>query len=66
MCGKSDFPCHKELLLKERIHSLWEQILSFKGSSHYENVGGLQSHWYTVNPVLSGHSKEDPKICFQD
>ena len=20
----------------------------------------------TVKPVLSGHSKEDPKICFQD
>ena len=26
----SDFPYHKELLLKERIRSLWEQVLSFK------------------------------------
>ena len=29
LCGKSDFPYHKELLLKERFYSLWEQILSF-------------------------------------
>ena len=35
-CGKSDLSYHKELLLKERIHSLWEQILSFKRSSHFE------------------------------
>ena len=34
--GKSDFPYHKELLFKERIRFLWEQILSFKGSSHFE------------------------------
>ena len=27
------FPNHKELLLKERISFLWEQILSFKRSS---------------------------------
>ena len=27
---------YKELLLKERIRSLWEQILSFKRSSHFE------------------------------
>ena len=26
----------KELLLKERIHSHWDQILSFKRSSHFE------------------------------
>ena len=32
----SDFPYHKELLLKERICSLWEQILSFKRSSNFE------------------------------
>ena len=32
----SDFPYHKELLIKERICSLWEQILSFKRSSHFE------------------------------
>ena len=33
---ESDGPYTKELLLKERIHSLWEQILSFKRSSHFE------------------------------
>ena len=27
---------HKELLLKERIRSLWEQIRFFKRSSHFE------------------------------
>ena len=27
---KSDLPYHKELLLNERIRSLWEQILYFK------------------------------------
>ena len=32
----SDFPYHKDLLLKERICTLWEQILSFKRSSHFE------------------------------
>ena len=32
----SDYKYHKELLLKERICSLWEQILSFKRSSHFE------------------------------
>ena len=36
LCGKSDFPYLKELLLKERIRSLWEQILSFKRSSDFE------------------------------
>ena len=29
---KSDFPYDKELFLKERICSLWEQILSLKSS----------------------------------
>ena len=33
---KSDFPYHKELLLKERIHSISEQILSLKRSFHFE------------------------------
>ena len=33
-CDKSDFSYYKELLIKERIRSLWEQILSFKRSSH--------------------------------
>ena len=36
----NDFPNHKEQLLKERIRSLWEQILSFEilsfKSSHFE------------------------------
>ena len=36
MWYKSDFPYLKELLLKERIRSLWEQTLSFKRSSHLE------------------------------
>ena len=36
LCSKSEFPNHKELLLKERIRSLWEQILSFKRSSNFE------------------------------
>ena len=30
------FHTKKELLLKERICSLWEQIRSFMRSSHYE------------------------------
>ena len=30
------FPYLKELLLKKRIRSLWEQILSFKRSSNFE------------------------------
>ena len=32
----SDFPYRKGLLLKVRIRSLFEQILSFKRSSHFE------------------------------
>ena len=32
----SDVPYLKELLLEERICSLWEQILSFKRSSYFE------------------------------
>ena len=35
-CDNIEFPYHKELLLKERISSLWEQILSFKKSSYFE------------------------------
>ena len=34
--GSSPVIYLKELLLKERIRSLWEQILSFKRSSHFE------------------------------
>ena len=33
---KNYFPYHKELFLKERIRSLWKQILSFKRSSRFE------------------------------
>ena len=36
MWYKSDFPYLRELLSKEKIRSLWEQILSFKRSSHFE------------------------------
>ena len=36
MCGRSDFTYHKELLLQERICSLWEQMHSYKRSSHFE------------------------------
>ena len=35
-CGKSDLSYHKELLLKEIIRFLWEQIIFFKRSSHFE------------------------------
>ena len=33
---KVNFHTLKELLLKERIRSLWEQILVFNRSSHFE------------------------------
>ena len=36
LCGKSDFPYHKKLLLKETIRSLLEQILSLKIGSYYK------------------------------
>ena len=35
LCRRSFFTYPKELLVKERICSPWEQILSFKRSSHY-------------------------------
>ena len=35
--SKSGFPYLKELFLKKRIRSLWERILFFKRSSHFEN-----------------------------
>ena len=49
----SDFACHKELLLKERICSLslWEQILSLKRSSHNEK--GLIWREILLEPVLA-------------
>ena len=37
---------HKELLLKERIRSLWEQILSFKRSSHFEKDAIEENHCF--------------------
>ena len=36
LCDISDFLYYKELLIQERIRSLWEQILSFKRSSDFE------------------------------
>ena len=35
---------YKELLIKERIHSLWEQILSLKRSSHFERCAIEENH----------------------
>ena len=49
--GKSDFLLNQELFLKERIRSLWEQILSFKRSSHFE-----KRHTWR-EPLL------DPVVC---
>ena len=51
ICGKSDFPCHKELLLKQMILSLCERILSFKRSSHYEK--GRNWIESRLDPVVS-------------
>ena len=47
------FSYHKELLLKERIRSLWEQILSFKRSSHFEKGWYLKriSAWSSSLPL---------------
>ena len=47
----SDLPYHKELLFKERIRFLWEQILSFKRSSHFEK--GRNSRESLLVPVVS-------------
>ena len=41
---KEIFPYHKELLLKERICSIWEQILSFKRSSPLEREAIEENH----------------------
>ena len=49
--SKRDFPNHKELLLKERIHSLWEQILSFKRSSHFEK--GRNCREFLLDTIVS-------------
>ena len=50
MC-QSDSSYHKELLLKERIRSLWEQILTFKRSSHFEK--GRHGRESLLDPVVS-------------
>ena len=49
--GNSDFPNYKELLKKERICSLWEQILSFKRSSHFDK--GRNWRESMPDPVVS-------------
>ena len=50
MC-KSDSPYHKELLIKERIRSLWEQFLSFKRSSYLEKERNGRESMF--DPVVS-------------
>ena len=50
-CDKSDFSYYKELLIKKRIRSLWEQILSFKRSSHFEK--GRNRRESLFDPVAS-------------
>ena len=47
----SDFPYHKELLIKERIRSLCEQIHSFKRSCHFEK--GRNCRESLPDPVVS-------------
>ena len=42
--SKSEFLHHKELLLKERIRSLWEQI-PFKRTSHFERDVIVENHY---------------------
>ena len=41
----SDCPSHKELLLKERIRSLWERILSFKEVPILKRDAIEENHW---------------------
>ena len=40
--GKNSLPL--ELLLKERISSLWEQIISFQSSSHLKRDAIEENH----------------------
>ena len=42
LCGISEFPYYKELLIKERIRSILEPMLSFKRSSHSEKGRNLR------------------------
>ena len=51
LCGKMDFPNHKQLHLAERIRSLWEQILSFKSSFHFERERNRREP--LLDPTLS-------------
>ena len=46
------FPYYKELLLKERICSIWEQSLSFKRSSHFWKGAQLKKiiAWSSESP----------------
>ena len=46
---------HKELLLKERIRSLWEQILSFKRSAYFGKGTQLK--------IISACSSSLPLMC---
>ena len=50
-CVSSDFPYYKELLIKERIRTLLEQILSLKRSSHFEE--GPYRWESRLDPVVS-------------
>ena len=45
LCDKSDFPYYKELLIKEIIRPLWEQIISFKRSSHAKRDANEENHF---------------------
>ena len=45
------FPYYKELLIKERIPSLWKQILSFKRGSRFEK--GRNGSESLLDPVVS-------------
>ena len=48
---KSDLPYHKELLLNERIRSLWEQILYFKRIPIFEK--GRNRRESLLDPLVS-------------
>ena len=48
----SDFPYHKELLLKERICSLWEQILKGSKFFPFEEVSILKRDIIEENHCL--------------
>ena len=62
----SDFPYYKKLLIKERIRSLWDRILSCKRSSHFEKGRNwresLLSLWCTCT-YLFQHSGLMTCVC---